>query len=77
MSLYICTVLLIEIILTFFQVKGPSRKLQAENAQGRKANQSNLAEKAGGESCKSESSKRQKLDTRHKADGPDSVWFPF
>lgn len=52
-------------------MKGPSQKLQAEIAQGTKAKQTNLAQKA------SERSKRQKVNTRPEADGPDSVRFPF
>ncbi|RWR79332.1 putative oxidoreductase GLYR1 isoform X2 [Cinnamomum micranthum f. kanehirae] len=45
----------------------PSQKLQAEIAQGTKAKQTNLAQKA------SERSKRQKVNTRPEADGPDSA----
>ena len=51
-------------------MKGLSQKLQAETAQGTKANQTNFAEKA------SKRSKRRKVNTRLEADGPDSVWFP-
>ncbi|KAJ8630125.1 hypothetical protein MRB53_023448 [Persea americana] len=51
--------------------QGLSQKLQAETAQGTKANQTNFAEKA------SERSKRRKVNTRLEADGPDSVRIFF